>query len=314
MMRLRAMWALSATVLVLTVSACTDGGIGGGQSVDEGASVGPAVGATSPEGATGDGASGIITGKEFDPDNFDDPTTIDNQWFPLQPGIRYVLQGRALDEGEPIDRRVVITVTDLTKVIAGVRTRVIYDLDYNDGRLVESDLAFFAQDNDGNVWQLGEYPEEYEHGEIVKAPAWIHGVEGARAGLTMPAEPQLGLPSYAQGLGPAVGWNDRANTLEMGVRTCVPFDCFLDVLVIREFNRTQSGASQLKYYAPGVGSVRVGWMGPHEEERERMALVDLVQLAPEVLAETRQQVLEQDTRAYAISPNVYGQTIPMEVP
>ena len=273
--------------------------------------VGSACGGNDSAGASSDGG---VRAKDFGLGNFSKPATVDNEWFPLRPGTQLVFRGSTTEGKESVLHRVVFTVTDLTKKIDGVRSVVLWDRDYSAGDLVEAEIAFFAQDDDGNVWQLGEYPEEYERGEIVKAPAWIHGVEGARAGLTMPAEPQLGLPSYAQGWGPAVGWNDRANTLEMGVRTCVPFDCFLDVLVIREFNRNQSGASQLKYYAPGVGSVRVGWMGPNEEERERMALVDLVHLAPEVLAETRQQVLEQDTRAYEISPDVYAKTLPLELP
>jgi hypothetical protein len=28
------------------------------------------------------------------------------------------------------------------------------------------------------VWHLGEYPEEYENGKFVKAPAWLAGFEG----------------------------------------------------------------------------------------------------------------------------------------
>jgi len=317
--RLRATLALAVAALVIAASSCTGGSapaVGPGPAGPVGTGATGIVG-TGPTGTGGTGATGSqgnpITGKDFDPGNFDDPTTIDNPWFPLQPGTRSVLEGRALDGEEWIERRVVVTVTDLTKVIAGVRTLVTHELDYNDGRLVESDLAFYAQDNDGNVWQLGEYPEEYERGEIVKAPAWIHGAEGARAGLTMPIESQLGMPSYAQGWGPAVGWNDRANTHEMGVTACVPVDCYADVLVIREFNRDEPGASQLKFYASGVGGVRVGWMGPNEVERERMVLVDLVLLSPEALADARNVVLEQDGRGYEIRGKVYGQTSPAEV-
>ena len=58
--------------------------------------------------------------------------------------------------------QVITTVTDLTKVIDGVRTVVIWERDINDGRLLEGELAFQAQDDDGNVWNLGEYPEEYD--------------------------------------------------------------------------------------------------------------------------------------------------------
>jgi hypothetical protein len=64
----------------------------------------------------------------------------------------------------------VTTVTDLSKVIDGVRTLVILETDYTAGQLSEPELAFFAQDNAGNVWLVGEYPEEYENGKFDKAP------------------------------------------------------------------------------------------------------------------------------------------------
>src|SRR5437762_12727749 len=101
-------------------------------------------------------------------------------------------------------RRLVSIVTDLTKVIDGVRTVVVWDVDYKDGQLAETEIAFFAQDNDGNVWLLGEYPEEWVAGKCVKAPAWLHGREAARAGIARKAKPQVGAPSYAQGSRPAV--------------------------------------------------------------------------------------------------------------
>ena len=48
----------------------------------------------------------------------------------------------------------------------------------------------------------------------------------------------------------------------------------------REFERNKPGAYQLKYYAPGVGDVRVGWRGPEEEEKEGLELVKDVRLSP----------------------------------
>ena len=103
-----------------------------------------------------------VSAKDFDRTNFDDSTTVDNKWFPLEPGAHSVFEGSAIDDGERISRRVVTTVTDLTKEINGVNTVVVWERDYTEGELVEAELAFFAQDNYGNVWHMGEYPEEYE--------------------------------------------------------------------------------------------------------------------------------------------------------
>jgi hypothetical protein len=251
--------------------------------------------------------------EDFDPNNFDRSTNIDNEWFPLKPGTQFVYEGYTEEDGERIPHRVVFTVTDLTKVIDGVRTVVVWDRDYSAGQLEETELALFAQGNDGNVWHLGQYPEVYEEGKLVEAPTWIHGIEGARAGITIKAKPQLGGPSYSQGWGPAVNWTDRAQVAQMDQQTCVPFDCYEGVLVTEEFSREEPNAFQLKYYARGVGNVRVGWKG-EDATKETLELVDIVQLNPEALAEVRAEALELEKRAYEISQDVYARTSPAEYP
>ena len=242
-----------------------------------------------------------VGAKDFDPTNFDNSTTVDNKWFPLKPGEHSVFEGSAIDDGEHISRRVLTTVTDLTKEINGVNTIVVWERDYTEGELVEAELAFFAQDNDGNVWHMGEYPEEYEDGEFDKAPGWLAGFEGASAGIAMRAEPRLRTPSYAQGYAPPpINWIDRGRVYKVDQKTCVPVDCYEDVLVIEEFERNKPGAYQLKYYAPGVGDVRVGWRGPEEEEKEGLELVKDVRLGPEALAEARANALKLEDHAYEI--------------
>jgi hypothetical protein len=123
----------------------------------------------SKEGGSEHTQTAPLTGsaKDFERAKFDDPTHIDNKWLPLKPGTQFVYEGSAIvDEGGRQTRRVVTTVTDLSKVIDGVRTLVILETDYTAGQLSEPELAFFAQDNAGNVWLVGEYPEEYENGKF----------------------------------------------------------------------------------------------------------------------------------------------------
>lgn len=269
--------------------------------------------ASSPAPPAGVRTTSPVSGAEdFDPSAFHRSTTIDNGWLPMAPGTRFTWEGHAIDEGAPVDRRVVFTVTDMTKTIGGVRTLVALDIDYNDGVLGEQELAFFAQDDGGNVWQIGQYPEVYENGKIVEAPAWINGYQDAKAGLAMKAEPDPNAPSYAQGWGPKVGWNDRAIVYRTGEHTCVPVGCYDDAVVMREFGRTEPHASQLKYYARGVGNVRVGWRGRLEDEHEVMVLMSVERLSPEEMTALRETVLEQEARAYRISKDVYAHTDPME--
>jgi len=285
--------------------------IGGRQQAEQGAPSAPRTVTAQKNGSERTQAQ-PLTGSEvdFERAQFDDPTHIDNKWLPLKPGTQLVYEGSAIvDEEGRQSRRVVTTVTDLSKVIDGVRTLVIWERDYTAGQLSEPELAFFAQDNTGNVWLVGEYPEEYENGKFDKAPAWISGQKGARAGITMKAEPQLGTPDYAQGYAPPpVDFNDRARVYKIGPKTCTPVECYENVLVTEEFNPDEPGASQLKYYASGVGNVRVGWRGEKEEEKETLELVELNHLSPEALAKVRKKALEMDGRAYERSSEVYRET------
>jgi hypothetical protein len=233
--------------------------------------------------------------------------------MPLKPGTRYVYEGTTMtDEGQLVPHRIEIHVTDLTKVIGGVRSAVTWDLDYTEDRLAEAELAFYAQDKNGNVWRMGEYPEVYEEGKLVEAPTWIHGFEGAQAGIMMQAEPKPGTPSYAQGWGPAVDWTDRGQVDQVGQSTCVLVDCYQDVLVIAETSQAEPDAAQLKYYAKGVGNVRVGFRGGGEKTKESLELTRLDQLRPEELADVRAKALELEKSAYENSKTVYANTPPSE--
>jgi hypothetical protein len=300
MQRLRSGIAATAvTVMALTLGACASqndpaGGVAGVTTVVPGTTT-----------------AKVAVDTDFDPGRFSDPTTVDNRWFPLKPGTQLTWEGSALDGKEKIARKVVFTVTDLTKTINGVRTVVGWDRDYNDGELVEPELVFFAQDDDGNVWTLGQYPEEYEDGKLVATPAWLAGFEGAKAGLVMRTAPRPGTPDWSQGLGPKVGYADRAKVRKVGERTCVPAGCYEDVLITEEWDQADPKARQLKYYASGVGNVRVGWDGT-DEEKEVLELTKVARLSPTALAEADAQVLELERRAYRISKGLYGRTAPAE--
>jgi hypothetical protein len=313
---LRAIAVIAAALLLLLASACSNEP--SPEATPEAAtttSTAPGtttVAETAPEATTGSETSEKPF-EDFEHDNFGRSTVIDNDWFPLRPGMQLIHEGSTFEGGRRVGHRVVFIVTDLTKVVDGVRAVVGWERDFSAHRLVETELAFFAQDNDGNVWQLGQYPEEYENGKFVDAPAWIAGFQNARAGISMKAEPRLGAPSYSQGWGPAVNWTDRARVYRMGQRTCVPVDCYEGVLVMEEFSQDEPDAFQLKYYARGVGNVRVGWRG-EDPSKETLKLVKVTQLSPEALAKARAEALELENRAYTISRDVYGPTAPAEGP
>lgn len=263
--------------------------------------------------ASGRAARAASASDVFDPGRFPHPRAVTNPWLPLEPGMQLVYRGMTVEGTRRVHHRLVSTVTDLTKVIDGVRTVVVWDRDFSAGRRVEAELAFFAQDSAGNVWELGEYPEEYEGRRIVKSPTWIHGLSRAQAGISMKAAPRVGRPSYSLGLGPAVGFTDRARVVRVGQRTCIPARCFTHVLVVDEFNPDQPGKHQYKYYARGIGTVRVGWSGAKEDSKETLALVDVRRLGPRAVEAARKEALKLEQSAYRTSKSMYGRTPPVEI-
>jgi hypothetical protein len=294
-------WLVAAAAIIglIAPTAC-EGGANAGAG---GSPTGAATAAHAPPFPT--------DGNGFDPANFGaDSAEVDNPYFPLVPGTQLVYEGSAFDEGERVEHSVIFTVTGLTKEIAGVRTVVGWDRDFDDeGNLVEKELIFFAQDRDGNVWHLGQYAEIYDGKEFEGAAPWLVGyLEGAKAGIAMPAEHQEGDPEYSQGYAPPpYYWDDYGRVFKTGERTCVPAGCYDDVLVTEEFEPTIPGAFQLKFYAPDVGNVRVGWRGPKEREREVLVLTEIRQLDADELQAVHEEAFAMEARA-----NVYGMTAPLQ--
>src|SRR3954464_6276764 len=111
--------------------------------------------------------------EKFDSKNFAHPTVINNDWYPLKPGTKWVWSGYAVDEeGDEEAHSTSCIVTDLVKEIAGVKAVVCWERDVVDKELEEAEVMFLAQDNKGDVWLLGEYPEEYSDGNFEKQTGW----------------------------------------------------------------------------------------------------------------------------------------------
>lgn len=253
--------------------------------------------------------------EKLDTGKLSNPTRITNKWLPLIPGTRYLYDGTTTDDsGKVLPHQFVINVTDLVKTIAGIRTLATYDLDYERGRLVEAELAFYAQDDDGNVWRVGEYPEEYDgEGRVSDTPAWLAGIQGARAGIMMKASPRLGTPSYSQGHGPRVNWTDRGEVYQVGQEVQAGDIRYKDVLVIKETSLEEEAndAFQLKYYAAGAGNIKVGLMGTGEKGREALELTRVEKLDAQEMNVVREKALALEKSAYKRSRTVYAKTDPM---
>ncbi len=154
----------------------------------------------------------------IDPENF--AGTIDNPFLTLTPGRVWVYEGKN-EDGET--ERVEIEVTPDTKMVLGVANTVVREREWVDGELVEDTLDWFVQDKDGNVWYFGEDSKEIENGEVVStAGSWEAGVNGAKPGIIMKANPQIGdayrqefLKGEAEDMGKVLGTNE-AVTIGLG--------------------------------------------------------------------------------------------------
>jgi hypothetical protein len=180
---------------------------------------------------------------KLDPASFS--TRIDNQWMPLAPGSVWVYR-----EGKTTDR---VEVLHRTKVIDGVRTRVVHDVAKEGGRVIEDTFDWFAQDLAGNVWYLGEDTKEFSgHGPPSAKGSWQAGVNDAQAGVVMPAKPKLG-QSYRQEYlkGEA---EDRARVLSLDESAQVPAGYYKRTLMTKDYSPLERLVEH-KFYARGVGNV-----------------------------------------------------------
>jgi hypothetical protein len=230
---------------------------------------------------------------------FPHPARVNNQMFPLLPGTQFTYQGRIVQEGESTPHSVVFTVTGLTKMVGSVQTVVAWDRDFLDGRLEEQEIALFAEDSRGNVWNFGEYPEEYDNGKFTGAPStWVKGAHGDLGGIHVLARPAVGA-QYVEGRVPSIGFFDVSRVVGTEQMTCAASGCFRHVLVVDEWspNDPKSG-HQIKYYARHTGLVRVGARGG--DQQEFLRLTSVRHLERGALATVQAQVRAMDERAYRI--------------
>ena len=252
-----------------------------------------------------DGLTNLL---EVDAKNFSRRSIIiDNKYMPLKPGTQFVYEGWTIDdEDKKVPHKVIDVITDLVKDINGIETVILWERDIVNGRLEESELAFRAQDDKGNVWHFGEVKEVYdENGKLVGGKTWMQGRLGAKAGIIMPAKPAVGTPSLSQGFATGVyKWDDRGQVRKLGEKVKVPAGAYKDVVVIEEWSsgEKKKGAVQLKYYAPGVGYVKVGFEGD-DPVKETLELTKVSELTAKEMDEARAEALMVEERNY-----YYGRT------
>jgi hypothetical protein len=204
---------------------------------------------SAPETVDPSGVDGLeIPTPQPDPADFVDG--IDNTYLPLTPGSVWKYRSTSTDEPETI----VVTVTDKTKVVAGVTTTVVHDVVKDErGKVIEDTWDWYAQDTAGNVWYFGEDTTAYDEGKASTEGSWEAGVDGAEAGLVMPANPRVG-DGFAQEHAPGIA-EDRGEILAVDDTVTIPFGDFQDVVRTEDTTPLEPDLVENKFYAPGVGVV-----------------------------------------------------------
>ena len=115
---------------------------------------------------------------------------VTNPWFPLPVGRTLIYRG----EKDGKASRDVVRVTSWAKTIAGAKCVAVSDRLYTDGYLAERTTDWYTQDAKGNVWYYGEDTAELDkQGKVTsREGTWQAGRHGAKAGIFMPAHPQVG--------------------------------------------------------------------------------------------------------------------------
>ena len=189
---------------------------------------------------------------EINPDDFG--TVIDNPYYPRMVGMRWIYSGETAEGLE----RIIVEVLPDTREIMGVTTTQVQDIVYVDGEVVEDTIDFYAQDNAGNVWYMGEAVKNYEDGVLVDTDgSWIAGVDGALPGIIMYADPasHIGESYYSEYyIGEA---EDAVILLTMTATVASSSGEYENVIMTYDFTPLEPDtAHEVKYYADGIGTIK----------------------------------------------------------
>jgi hypothetical protein len=184
---------------------------------------------------------------------------VDNPWFPLLRGTRWVYTG--VKDGKPT--RDVVTVTQQTKTIEGVPCVAVRDRLYMEGRLEERTTDWYSQDSRDNVWYFGENTAELDaRGHVTSTEGtWQAGVSGAKAGIYIPGHPRLG----QNGLQEFLKGHAEDHFKIIGVLGTVAPPGKANTLLTKEWTPLEPGVIDHKMYVRGIGVVlEQSQRGPNE--------------------------------------------------
>ena len=200
-------------------------------------------------------------------ENFTQSTELTNPFFLFDEGSVYVYEGLTEDGFEHIE----VYRTEESKMVMGIPCVVVRDQVWLNNTLHEDTRDWYAQDNDGNVWYMGEDVDNYNDDGSIKDHdgAWEAGVDGAKPGIVMLAAPDVGM-KYRQ----EYYFNhaeDQAEVLAIDAMVTTVYGTFDNCLQTHEWTELDKDANEHKFYAPNVGLIREYSLDDDEE----IVLIDI---------------------------------------
>ena len=206
-------------------------------------------------------AAGTARALDFDfaSSEFNDPTTLQNDFWGLRLGgpLSAVLFSESTD-GCEVSESIVHGTTgesffeapyDINAVVIRDREWVSEECD-GDFTLVEDTYDWYAEDDDGNVWYLGEATTAWDDEEncLTTAGSWKAGDDGAKPGVIMLANPEPGL-SYFQEYYEGEA-EDQAKVLRLNATVSIEYlgGTYLGCLETKEYTALAPGEIEHKFY------------------------------------------------------------------
>ena len=196
-------------------------------------------------------------------------TTVDNDFFPVQPGQTRAYEGEEDSGGGKTQTRVEETVLNETDRIGGVEVRIVEAKEFEDGQLTEITRDYYAQHVDGAVYYFGERVDEYSGGQVTgHGGQWLAGEGANQPGVFMPADPKVG-DQFQQESAPGIA-EDTSKVIVADETVDVPAETASGCIKTEDYSPIDK-VTEFKFYCPDIGLMREEFTG---------GFLDLVSMEP----------------------------------
>lgn len=185
---------------------------------------------------------------------FSEPTNITIPYYGPAANQTYIYVagevGKAPEEEVRINRKVA------TKVVMGIECIIHRDIVYLNGIVIEDTDDWLAQDDDGNLWYLGEFViNNKDNGQFANNDgSWEAGVDGALPGYWFPGNPTVGQFYYQEWY--AGEAEDYAEVVAVNETVTIGMGTYTDCIKTKDINPSEPDEYEFKYYAPGIGMIK----------------------------------------------------------